>query len=113
VAPNPGGTITPDAKAAYVTNVNSGTVTPITTATNTGAGTIACLDGNRLCITAARRLGAKLASFAGMAEVVFAVLFAWLLLGQMPSPIEFTGGAFMLADVILVRIDETKRCAPT
>jgi hypothetical protein len=26
---------------------------------------------------------------------------------------EFTGGAFMLAGVILVRIDETKRCALT
>ncbi len=46
-----------------------------------------------------------------MAEVFFAVLYAWLLLGQMPSPVEFTGGAFMLAGVILVRIDETKRCA--
>jgi drug/metabolite transporter (DMT)-like permease len=64
-------------------------------------------------ITAARRLGAKLASFTGMAEVFFAVLFAWLLLGQLPSPMEFTGGAFMLAGVILVRIDETKRCALT
>ena len=48
-----------------------------------------------------------------MAEVFFAVLFAWLLLGQLPSPMEFTGGAFMLAGVILVRIDETKRCTPT
>ena len=64
-------------------------------------------------IAAARRLGAKLASFTGMAEVFFAVLFAWLLLGQLPSPMEFTGGAFMLVGVILVRIDETKRCPPT
>ena len=63
-------------------------------------------------VTAARRLGAKLASFTGMAEVFFAVLFAWLLLGQLPSRTEFTGGAFMLAGVILVRIDETKRSAP-
>jgi drug/metabolite transporter (DMT)-like permease len=62
-------------------------------------------------IAAARRLGAKLASFVGMAEVVFAALYAWLLLGQMPSALEFTGGAFMLAGVILVRVDETKRSA--
>jgi drug/metabolite transporter (DMT)-like permease len=62
-------------------------------------------------IGAARRLGARLASFTGMAEVFFAVLYAWLLLGQMPSPPEFTGGAFMLAGVILVRIDETRRRA--
>jgi drug/metabolite transporter (DMT)-like permease len=64
-------------------------------------------------IAAARQLGARLASFIGMAEVFFAVLYAWLLLGQMPSPIEFTGSAFMLAGVILVRVDETRRCAAT
>ena len=64
-------------------------------------------------IAAARRLGARLASFAGMAEVFFAVLYAWLLLGQTPSALEFAGGAFMLGGVILVRIDETKRSALT
>ena len=57
-------------------------------------------------IGAARRLGAKLASFIGMAEVLFAVLFAWLLLGQLPAPVQFLGGAFILAGVTLVRIDE-------
>src|SRR5262249_27052845 len=31
-------------------------------------------------IIAARRLGAKLASFIGMAEIVFAVIYAWILL---------------------------------
>jgi drug/metabolite transporter (DMT)-like permease len=64
-------------------------------------------------IAAARRLGARLASFTGMAEVFFAILYAWLLLGQMPSPAEFTGGAFMFAGVILVRADETRQCALT
>ena len=34
-------------------------------------------------IGAARRLGAKLASFIGMTEVLFAILFAWLALGQL------------------------------
>ena len=57
-------------------------------------------------IGAARRLGAKLASFVGMAEVLFAILFAWLLLGQLPSAVQFLGGAFILAGVTLVRIDE-------
>jgi drug/metabolite transporter (DMT)-like permease len=63
-------------------------------------------------IAAARRLGAKLASFTGMAEVFFAVVYAWLLLGQLPSPIEFTGGALMLAGVILVRVDENQQRRP-
>jgi drug/metabolite transporter (DMT)-like permease len=57
-------------------------------------------------IGAARRLGAKLASFIGMAEVLFAILFAWLLLGQLPSVVQFLGGAFILAGVTLVRLDE-------
>jgi drug/metabolite transporter (DMT)-like permease len=57
-------------------------------------------------IGAARRLGAKLASFIGMAEVLFAILFAWLLLGQLPSVVQFLGGAFILGGVALVRIDE-------
>ncbi len=59
-------------------------------------------------IGATRRLGAKLASFIGMAEVLFAVLFAWLLLGQLPSAIQFLGGAFILVGVTLVRADELR-----
>jgi len=57
-------------------------------------------------IGAARRLGAKLASFVGMGEVLFAILFAWLLLGQLPSAVQFLGGAFILVGVTLVRADE-------
>ena len=60
-------------------------------------------------IGAARRLGAKLASFIGMAEVLFAIVFAWLLLGQLPSAMQFLGGAFILAGVTLVRVDELRR----
>ena len=60
-------------------------------------------------VAAARRLGAKRASFIGIAEVFFAVLYAWLLLGQLPSPTQFTGGAFILAGVILVHVDENQQ----
>lgn len=59
-------------------------------------------------IGAARRLGAKLASFIGLAEVLFAIVFAWLLLGQLPTIMQFFGGAAILAGVTLVRIDELK-----
>ena len=59
-------------------------------------------------IGAARRLGAKLASFIGMAEVLFAIAFAWVLLGQLPSAMQFLGGAFILAGVTLVRVDEMR-----
>ena len=57
-------------------------------------------------IGAARRLGAKLASFIGMTEVLFAILFAWLALGQLPTPIQFAGGAFILVGIALVRAGE-------
>jgi len=59
-------------------------------------------------IAAARRLGARLASFIGMAEVLFAIGFAWLLLGQLPSAMQFLGGAFLLGGVTLVRLGEMR-----
>jgi drug/metabolite transporter (DMT)-like permease len=59
-------------------------------------------------IGAARRLGARLASFIGMAEVLFAILFAWLLLGQLPTPVQFVGGGFIMAGVAMVRLGELR-----
>lgn len=59
-------------------------------------------------IGAARRLGAKLASFIGLMEVLFAIVFAWMLLGQLPSDLQFAGGALILAGVTLVRLDEMR-----
>jgi drug/metabolite transporter (DMT)-like permease len=59
-------------------------------------------------IGAARRLGARLASFVGLAEVLFAILFAWLVLGQLPSAVQFLGGALILGGVALVRAAELR-----
>jgi drug/metabolite transporter (DMT)-like permease len=56
----------------------------------------------------ARRLGATLASFVGLTEVLFAVLFAWLLLGQLPTPMQLVGGAVVVAGIALVRADELR-----
>ena len=36
-------------------------------------------------IGAARILGARLSSFVGLTEVLFAVLIAWLVLGELPT----------------------------
>jgi drug/metabolite transporter (DMT)-like permease len=57
-------------------------------------------------IGAARRLGARLASFVGLAEVLFAVLFAWVLLGEQPSGLQLVGGLVVLAGIALVKADE-------
>lgn len=59
-------------------------------------------------IGGARRLGAKLASFVGLTEVAFAVLFAWILLGELPAGVQLLGGVLIVAGVALVRLDELR-----
>ena len=59
-------------------------------------------------IVAARMLGAKLASFVGLSEVLFAVLLAWVLLGELPRAIQLVGGLFILAGVAVVRAEESR-----
>ena len=44
-------------------------------------------------IAASRRLGSRLASFVALLEVVAGVTFAWLLLDQLPGPLQLAGGA--------------------
>ena len=59
-------------------------------------------------IIATRILGAKVASFVGLSEVMFAVLFAWVLLGQLPRPVQLLGGLFILAGVVTVRAESSR-----
>lgn len=59
-------------------------------------------------IGAARVLGARLASFVGLTEVMFAVLFAWLVLSELPTIIQLLGGVFIVGGVALVRLDELR-----
>jgi drug/metabolite transporter (DMT)-like permease len=71
-----------------------------------GLGVIAAAVAYVTGIGAARRLGAKLGSFVAMAEVLFAAGFAWVLLHQVPTGMQFLGGALILAGVVAVRLDE-------
>jgi drug/metabolite transporter (DMT)-like permease len=57
-------------------------------------------------IAAARRLGSRLASFVALLEVVAGVAFAWLLLDQLPGPLQLAGGALIVAGVIVVKLAE-------
>ncbi|XAS69795.1 EamA family transporter [Micrococcaceae bacterium Sec5.7] len=59
-------------------------------------------------IVAARALGSKVASFVSLTEVLFAVIWAWLLLGELPGPIQLLGGVLIVGGVILVRMDELR-----
>lgn len=62
-------------------------------------------------IAAARRLGARLSSFVGLTEVIFAVLVAWALLGELPTGLQLIGGLLIVAGVALVRADEGRSTA--
>jgi drug/metabolite transporter (DMT)-like permease len=57
---------------------------------------------------ATRRLGSTVASFVGLTEVLFAVLFAWLLLGELPAPVQLAGGVLITAGVVAVRVGELR-----
>jgi drug/metabolite transporter (DMT)-like permease len=57
-------------------------------------------------IAALRRLGARLASFVGLTEVLAALGFAWILLGQAPRSIQLLGGALVLVGVVIVKSGE-------
>jgi drug/metabolite transporter (DMT)-like permease len=59
-------------------------------------------------ILGARLLGAKVASFVGLTEVLFAALFAWWFLGQLPGAMQLAGGVLIIAGVALVRVDELR-----
>ncbi len=63
-------------------------------------------------IMAARLLGAKVASFVGLTEVLFAVVFAWLLLDQRLDLAQGVGAALVIAGIALVRLDELHQPSP-
>jgi drug/metabolite transporter (DMT)-like permease len=69
-------------------------------------GTLSTAAAYITAVAAVRSLGAKLATFVGMSEVLFSVLFAWLMIGQVPTPEQFGGSALIMAGVILIRVDE-------
>ena len=54
-------------------------------------------------ISAAGRIGSRLASFIGLLEVVFASLFAWVLLGEALTVPQFAGGVLILGGIAAVR----------
>jgi drug/metabolite transporter (DMT)-like permease len=62
-----------------------------------------------LGVVGARHLGSTLASFVGLTEVLFAVLFAWVLLGELPGAWQLAGGVVLLAGVAVVRVGERER----
>jgi drug/metabolite transporter (DMT)-like permease len=57
-------------------------------------------------ITASEILGSRLSSFMGLLEVVFAALYAWILLGQDLTIPQLIGGVLILGGIALVRAEK-------
>lgn len=71
-----------------------------------GLGLVAAAVAYVTGIAAARVLGARLASFVGLAEVLFAAAYARLLLGQQLAEMQLLGGLVVLAGIAVVRMGE-------
>jgi drug/metabolite transporter (DMT)-like permease len=64
-------------------------------------------------IAAVRRLGSSLASFVSLTEVIFAVVLAFVLLGQRPGPIQLLGGVLILFGIALVQRPVKSKADPS
>jgi drug/metabolite transporter (DMT)-like permease len=64
---------------------------------------ISTISGFLTGIVAVRRLGSSVGSFVALTEVIFAVAFAFLLLGQRPGLMQLIGGILILAGIALVQ----------
>jgi drug/metabolite transporter (DMT)-like permease len=69
-------------------------------------GLVAAALAYSLGVAATRLLGAKVASFVGLTEVLFAVAWAAVLVGQVPGLGQLLGGVVVLAGVALVQADD-------
>ncbi|GAA5204263.1 DMT family transporter [Microbacterium jejuense] len=73
---------------------------------------VATTLGYALGVMAVPRIGSRVASFVGLSEVLFALMFAWIFLAEVPAPIQFAGGALILVGVVLVRADASATASP-
>ncbi|MGM1058325.1 EamA family transporter [Saccharothrix sp. Mg75] len=73
-----------------------------------GLGVVTAALGYVTGIAATRRLGSRLASFVALTEVLMTLVFAWLLLGEAPRPVQLLGGALTLLGVVVVRLGEPR-----
>ncbi len=99
--------ILPLAGSPRAVELAGGTVPPW--AALTELALVAAAAAYLLGIVGARALGSTVASFVGLTEVLFAVLFAWALLGELPGLPQLLGGLLILAGVVAVRVDDARR----
>ena len=80
-----------------------------------GPGPVAARGGVRLRHRDRRRPPPGVAAqlLRGARRVLFAVVFAWLALGQRPGTVQLVGGIVVLAGIVLVRLGERPAGEPT
>ncbi|RNE67037.1 EamA family transporter [Cryobacterium tepidiphilum] len=71
-------------------------------------GVVATAIAYATSITASEMLGSRLASFAGLLEVVAATFYAWLLLGEELTIPQLIGGVLILAGIAFVRSERAE-----
>ena len=65
-----------------------------------------------LGVLAVTQIGSRVASFVGLSEVLFAIVIAWLVLGEQPSSVQVIGGALIVAGVVFVRLGTPSTVVP-
>lgn len=73
-----------------------------------GITLVAAVVAYTLGIIGTQRLGSKVASFVSLTEVLFSVIASWILIGDVPGPMQFLGGALIVGGVVMVRADELR-----
>ncbi len=71
-----------------------------------GLGLLSAAISYTTGIEASRRLGSRLASFVALLEVLFALAAAWVVLDEVPRPVQFLGGLLILGGVVVVKLGE-------
>lgn len=71
------------------------------------AGAIAYATG----IAATRILGSTVASFVGLSEVLIAIGFAWVLVGEAMGVAQMLGGVAILVGVVMVKLGDAERAS--
>lgn len=66
-------------------------------------GLVAAAAAYALGFVGVQHLGSTVASFVGLTEVLFAVGWAWLLLGELPGLLQLAGGLVLLSGVAAVQ----------
>lgn len=69
-------------------------------------GTVSAALAYVFGIVGTRLLGSRVAAFVSLLEVLAAVVFAWVLLGQEPGPTQLVGGVGILVGIVLVKLGE-------